>query len=381
MVLSSLAVCNHIGIFCGYSVGYGFSVEELSMHTRVTLRFEWPKPHCRYELRKMYVVNDDVSIPPFTSEVVVPSADASESVDQFHRRACYSPFTAESGMHLEFAKAKPERETVLSFADRYGPLTTGRLAIDPDLTSKLPKPRPGLTMPSADNLSARLTNRDGDDLIGKCLARGAVRCDLLHDWFETVRKLSFLHQVHEALKKNNRRALENLIVCKEHGPFSKIESTKQFHRALDPIELERGTAGPLGIFEAARHALAEQLHRELADGVTYDIQTAKRPDAVRTFLVPRTLKHFLWMQFALSVEHHKDFKPCEVCGKEFELTPEIARTSRTLCSAACKAKAHRKRRAQALSLAAEGLTRKDIATKVGSKLETVKKWLEERENE
>lgn len=59
-------------------------------------------------------------------------------------------------------------------------------------------------------------------------------------------------------------------------------------------------------------------------------------------------------------------------------SPQVARTNRTLCSNACKAKAHRQRREQALELAAKGLTPRQIAKQVGSQLSTVQKWLEER---
>jgi hypothetical protein len=57
-----------------------------------------------------------------------------------------------------------------------------------------------------------------------------------------------------------------------------------------------------------------------------------------------TLLAALWLQLALAINGNKDYRRCPVDGRWWEETPDIGRTNRVYCSAACKQKAWRARR-------------------------------------
>jgi hypothetical protein len=93
---------------------------------------------------------------------------------------------------------------------------------------------------------------------------------------------------------------------------------------------------------------------------------------------PNSLLGALWIQFALAVAGNKKYRACATCRQWFELSPQIARTSKLFCSEACRSQAYRNRKEKAHLLAAEGKTFKQIAEELGSDLKTVQEWLKHR---
>jgi predicted nucleic acid-binding Zn ribbon protein len=89
------------------------------------------------------------------------------------------------------------------------------------------------------------------------------------------------------------------------------------------------------------------------------------------------LKTALWFQLAIAVARAKEFRACEVCGKPFEVSPEVNRKDRVTCSDACRSRAYRRRKARAIELRAGGKKLREIAKAVGSDMKTIKGWLQQ----
>jgi len=92
-------------------------------------------------------------------------------------------------------------------------------------------------------------------------------------------------------------------------------------------------------------------------------------------VVPESLLGALWLQFALAVAGNKKYRACGACGQWFEVSPDVARTSRSYCKEACRARAYRARKDRAQAMAAEGKSIKQIAEELGSDEKTVTGWL------
>jgi hypothetical protein len=93
--------------------------------------------------------------------------------------------------------------------------------------------------------------------------------------------------------------------------------------------------------------------------------------------VPHSLIGALWLQFAQAIHGQKKFRLCE-CGTRFEVAPDTARKDKVFCSDACRARAYRRRKAEALRLYAQGKGIEDISQRVESNSETVRGWVERR---
>jgi hypothetical protein len=144
------------------------------------------------------------------------------------------------------------------------------------------------------------------------------------------------------------------------------------------IRFDEASSAALTLQQAAEHALIRALDTHTVDCASISLYGPTSPHHTKLAIVPRSLRDAIWLHFALAVIGHKKYGACDVCGKPYEISPQVARTNRTLCSAACKARAHRQRRDLAIKLAAEGRTPRQIAKQVGSQLSTVQKWLTEK---
>jgi len=103
----------------------------------------------------------------------------------------------------------------------------------------------------------------------------------------------------------------------------------------------------------------------------YDAKT-KRP-VLR--LQPRSLLGAMWLQLAQAINEHDTFRACP-CGKWFRVNTALdARKARKrFCGDLCKLHDHRRRLAEALRLAAQGVKAGEIAQQTGTPIATVKNW-------
>ena len=117
--------------------------------------------------------------------------------------------------------------------------------------------------------------------------------------------------------------------------------------------------------------LKQRLSRRLSPRLDYDPGTG-RSDLV---FVPETLRDVMWLQLADAIARERRYRQCEVCGKWFEIAPDVARTSRMYCATACKLRAYRARQKRARQLRARGTSLREIARELDTSVQTVKGWV------
>lgn len=93
--------------------------------------------------------------------------------------------------------------------------------------------------------------------------------------------------------------------------------------------------------------------------------------------MPTNLLGALWVQFGQAVAENKQFRSCAACGKWYEIAPPFNRKSRDYCEDACRSRAYRERKDQALRMAASGKSVKKIAEVLESTVATVEGWLKQ----
>jgi hypothetical protein len=88
-----------------------------------------------------------------------------------------------------------------------------------------------------------------------------------------------------------------------------------------------------------------------------------------------TLLAAIWVQLADAIGNDRTFGRCQGCGRWFEVGFDAARTHRRTCSNACRSRSHRERQERARRLHAAKKTFAEIAAELGSNLATIKKWI------
>ncbi len=88
------------------------------------------------------------------------------------------------------------------------------------------------------------------------------------------------------------------------------------------------------------------------------------------------LAQVMWRQLALAIVGDKQYRQCEYCGRQFELSPQLNRADRVFCKDSCRVTAYRIRKRKAVKLREEGKTLRQIAKEVNSDVPTVKKWID-----
>jgi predicted nucleic acid-binding Zn ribbon protein len=125
----------------------------------------------------------------------------------------------------------------------------------------------------------------------------------------------------------------------------------------------------------ARALVTTEIMRNLSAGVAPVIEPHPSVAWGELRFVPATLIDAVWLQFAEAVCGDKNFRECLVCGKPFEISPDVARTNKLLCSDSCKMRAYRQRKAKSAELWDQGYSVQEVAGALGSDVKKVAKWL------
>ncbi len=121
--------------------------------------------------------------------------------------------------------------------------------------------------------------------------------------------------------------------------------------------------------------LAERVNERLTGTVSLNLlydRTAGRP---ALDILPRDLATAMVLQLAAAVALNKEYRPCRVCGRYFELSPGLNRADRSTCSALCRKRSYRQRMARARKRHAQGKSLREIARELDTNVVTVKKWV------
>jgi hypothetical protein len=98
------------------------------------------------------------------------------------------------------------------------------------------------------------------------------------------------------------------------------------------------------------------------------------------YIVPDSLIGFLWLQLATALAEFNKFQFCEACEKPMLVAPEGAgfRSNRKTCSNACRIKVYAGRKAEARRLREQKVSVREIAKRLDTGVEQVKRWIAER---
>jgi hypothetical protein len=270
----------------------------------------------------------------------------------------YAPLGEESALFLRFAETEMTEDDVLMFANSYGLLGGAvggrvRAQVLTDPASGEMGDRPGLVLEQIRTMREavrlwELTHRlDRKGLVG------TIRWDGT-DTVVYLRPPGFPPRVVDAGYG------EDVIV---------IASRKKRPELLETFK-------PGDLVEPARFRLRGVVNQQVGLGeVALRLVQPEQGGPDKLDVLPRSLLGALWLQLALAIGGNKEYRRCRECGRPFELTPSLNRTSRLTCSAACRNRSYRSRQDRARLLHSEGRPVKEIARELDSDAKTVRGWL------
>lgn len=346
------------------------------MITPATVHFTWLPPANGFEWISAHPVAIDWSIENRKTLVLTPKG-IPMGWDLYGREeGAYEPLSKASGLFRELAAVEPEPDAVMAFADQYGPLTRGQLFVPVDSKQTWPKPPATCKLAYAYLRPKSDEGQEASLWEGAWHMKGAVSGDSFSYWQENIRALKALVALWDAIGKRDLAAIEKHARLTKRGNRQSIVLVDDEGQIEEPITFT--PPSKLTLHSAAEYALIKTIAARIYYTTSIDLFPPGSARSRKLAVVPQSLRDAIWLQFGLAVLEQKKFRSCDVCARPFEVSPQVARTNRTLCSPACKARAHRQRRDQALKLADKGMTARQIAKRVGSQLSTVEKWLKEK---
>ena len=276
----------------------------------------------------------------------------------------YNPLEERTGLFRSFADTEPSRDGIKVFAERFGSLggnTRTWVALNDE-------PRNGgyagaWSEPYTAWRDEIVDMRRSVDLWEAARRGEAQRLEGNIRWTEDHSSVSF--EAHPGLTASERIALGQ-------GSFSSPIAERG-----DGI-LERFVPGDL--VQPALFFVQRLVNQHLRTRISPRLLWDERDTRLRLHLVPDGLVGALWLQFARAIENDSEFRRCAECDLWFELAPGTARSDKLYCSNACRTKAYRRRRAEAVRLHAEGLPIGEIAEQVQADVESVRGWVQRQQD-
>lgn len=279
----------------------------------------------------------------------------------------YQPLVEQTGLFLVFAATEPTQSGVMGFADRFGMLAHAQLTLTPP---------------------DRVRGRRGSRL-REALAR---QDESLEFWQTKILKMREAVRIWEMLERGDLSRLAAHIRWVEGAdpwptaeydshpdlrPGERPEPPDQRHVEVigSPVEEEFGRVTPGDAITPARLLLRRMMNRELEGRLRTVVAPDPEDGDLRLGCVPADLLGAMWLQLALAVTEHKQYRRCQACATPFELSPETARTNKRFCSIACKNRSFRARKERAQELHAAGKTPAEIAEELGASVTVVEGWL------
>lgn len=259
------------------------------------------------------------------------------------------------GLFLEFANLPPDEGTAhLAFANQYGQLgLTVQVEEDTGLSSIVTLTRPG---------------------------------ERHEDWRSSIKAMKRAVRLWELWQGKDLDALKKVLRPYRAAPqFDAIGYWWYSDQAETPPYSDATPIFPDGGVQFSEDDVLTPtvliLSRWVNRGLQGNVQQAMMYDPKRKQPTLRTransLLGLMWSQLGRSITRGEIVVPCESCQQPFLVNPDAdGRTARKrFCSDACKLKAHRKRQAEVVRLAEEGLAPKQIAEQTSTPAATVKKWI------
>ena len=272
-----------------------------------------------------------------------------------------SPLTETPQLYLDFASLDPNRKAIMSFANQYG-LLVGRPVPTRngdrrrgDRYSLWKKEIAALNQVIEiwDAIYARRC-QDLPELIGmRDMRNGArIRKGLLAKWDLMWKSAGALNQTGQDIP-TNIPASESFDPIAEGLAFILFQCNKR---------LDKHTAGRLLYNPGIK----------LPSPLKNTVPRMGRP--VSRF-VPKNLLGALWVQAAEAIGGTREHRPCKGCGRRIAISPDDRPRHAMFCTQACKAKSQRAKRRHARELHVEGVNLEEIARRLNTEPERVRKWI------
>lgn len=250
----------------------------------------------------------------------------------------YAPLADWTGLFLQFANTFPEEKSILAFVNRYGMLLSAQT-----------------------NRQFVLQKRSTVRKRRRSLEVLAPHSETLAFWQQEIRALRNAVHIWRASREYPPVDLINFL------PLMEISDIEFMNSLRDSKQLD--------LLKKAHGWLGQQINKCLENQVSIQFE----PDSSGNLtlqIMPRNLLQAIWFQFGLAVSQNKEYRQCDFCKDWFELSPEVARTNRRFCSAACKHKAYRQRKDSARQMRSEGLDVAQIASELETTVDVVQGWLD-----
>jgi hypothetical protein len=238
------------------------------------------------------------------------------------------PLEEDPSLHRKFASLEPTEESVLAFANGWGPLKDAHRFCD---------------------------NGEEFDEMGE--TGFAWVGEPVEFWHEQIRRMKALLGLWDLLNSATERTLSQVIDLIRDGDDTMLDVEIRFK---DYPELrwyhtfhERDWPGHIGFLrvrgtrELARMFLIELVNESLWGSCSPWLGIGEKPDAVTLRLSPHNLHAALWLMFAQEILGEKTLKQCPNCKSFFEIAKEgkerRRRSDKKYCSPKCRAAAFRER--------------------------------------
>lgn len=303
-----------------------------------------------FEWRECEVPNDPPSHGGFKS-ALGPGAHATELVAPVNRD--WNQVTTlqdDRAAFRNFASLEPTPEAILDFANAHGMLGIEKLFPE----SKAPV-------------------RVGPDPY--------EWKETLFEWEYQIWCMRYLVRLWDALQADEQPLLQTLFQRREKvWQLPREHKLLRDHQRKNPSELGRfrpntdDTPNKFA-FSMLRAMVSSRLRDAVSVGVEGDLIDSSLSLRVSTVL------DGLWLQFAMAIGRHLEFRACDQCGTWYELSPDVHRTTRIYCSNRCKVKAYRTKKETARRMRVENKSLREIEKAIGAETAaekaTLKGWLKD----
>jgi hypothetical protein len=269
------------------------------------------------------------------------------------------------GLFRDFAEVELSREGILQFANKYGAL--------------------GITR------SGYLNHPFVPDFEG----------ETLFDWAVQIERLRQAIEVWDMLRKGDQKGLRRLFHWGHRdrpGGVPKSGPNCWFYRSHSQNETPNVEPGRIpawpgertdhmmaipglcregDIVALARIFLGKWITQALNGVASPLMHYAKESQRLNLQIVPATLLAAMWLQFARAIDTDKQYRRCKACSRWFQVSAGDSRTDRIFCSDPCKSRDYRAKKQEAIRLRGEKRTAQQIAKRLGTTPEVVKRWLKE----
>jgi hypothetical protein len=341
--------------------------------------FEWLVPQTGYRrigARHVDVRRPRPGIREHTRRAQAFLAQAEEQEEDWTRTL---PFRDAPGLLQEFAQLEPHPTHVLAFAQRHGWLGLGQREVDP---MRVPSPRPSRRLVPSEALVewAReiFAVRQAVDLLTAARERDESR---LRRWLRVRNG----HASYRRQEPSTSRELARVLESESPGAARQFPPAAFTFALKGSITIERSEGLADYVQEAGyTHAARFVAQRFINAGL--DAHTCARciydpeTDQHRLSVYPWNLIGAIWVQTAEMAQGGRDYRRCASCRGWFAVSPGVRshqtrRANARYCSGRCRFKAGEDRNKRARALHAKGMSPSQIARKLGSKPESVRRWL------